>query len=259
MSVFGNYARYYDLLYHDKDYVGEAQFIHRLIQSHAPDAQNLLELGCGTGNHAVLLAKEGYQIHGVDFSEEMLEKASDRLSQLPTDLASKLEFTCEDIRQVRLNQTFDVVLSLFHVISYQTTNEDLLAAFATAKQHLKPGAIFIFDVWYGPAVLSDRPSTRIKRLENEESSVTRIAEPVLHPNQNWVDVNYQIFIRDKSNRAVEELQETHRMRYLFQPEIELLLKQLQIELLDCREWLSDRELGLDTWGAYFVARRQDLE
>jgi methylase of polypeptide subunit release factors len=66
MSVFGAYARYYDLLYRDKDYAAEAQYVHRLIQSHALGARSILELGCGTGAHAVLLAGEGYRIHGVD-------------------------------------------------------------------------------------------------------------------------------------------------------------------------------------------------
>jgi SAM-dependent methyltransferase len=252
MSVFGNYARYYDLLYRDKDYVGEAKFIHQLIQTYAPNTQNILELGCGTLNHAVLLAKEGYQIHGVDFSLSMLEKASDRLEQLPTDLASKLRFTQGDIRLCRLNETFDVVVSLFHVISYQTTNEDLLAAFVTAKEHLKPGGIFIFDVWYGPAVLTERPAVRVKRLEDEEIVVTRIAEPVMHPNENLVDVNYQVFIRDKSSNAVEELQETHQMRYLFKPEIELLLSQVQIQVIACCEWLTNENASFDTWGVYFI-------
>ncbi|MER3434317.1 MAG: SAM-dependent methyltransferase [Leptolyngbya sp. ERB_1_1] len=253
MSVFGSYARYYDLLYRDKDYVGEAQFIHRLIQTHAPDAQNVLELGCGTGSHAVLLAKEGYQIHGVDFSEEMLEKASDRLSQLPTGLASRLKFTCGDIRQIKLNQTFDVVLSLFHVISYQTTNEDLLAAFATVKRHLKPGGMFVFDVWYGPAVLSDRPTLRVKRLEDETISVTRIAEPVIYPNENLVNINYQVFIKDKSNSFVDEIHEVHCMRYLFHPEVSLLLNNAGLKILDAQEWMSGNTLGFDTWGATFLA------
>ncbi|MBW4668560.1 MAG: class I SAM-dependent methyltransferase [Cyanomargarita calcarea GSE-NOS-MK-12-04C] len=252
MSVFGNYARYYDLLYRDKDYVGEAKFIHQLIQTYAPNAQNILELGCGTLNHAVLLANEGYQIHGVDFSLSMLQKASDRLEELPTELASKLKFTHGDIRLCRLNETFDVVVSLFHVISYQTTNEDLLAAFTTAKEHLKPGGIFIFDVWYGPAVLTERPAVRVKRLEDEEILVTRIAEPVMHPNENLVDVNYQVFIRDKSSNAVEELQETHQMRYLFKPEIELLLSEVQIEVITCCEWLTNQNAGFDTWGVYFI-------
>jgi SAM-dependent methyltransferase len=255
MSVFGNYARYYDLLYRDKDYVGEAQFIHRLIKTNAPDAQNILELGCGTGNHAVLLAKEGYKIHGVDLSQEMLQKADSRLSRLPPELASRLKFSHGDICEVRLNQTFDVVISLFHVISYQTKNEDLLAAFATVKEHLKPGGIFIFDVWYGPAVLTERPTVRVKRLEDEKILVTRIAEPVIYPNENLVDVNYQVFIRDKSKDAVEELRETHRMRYLFQPEAKLFMMNFGLEVIECKEWMTCAEPDFSTWGVYFVAKR----
>ncbi|MBP5972728.1 class I SAM-dependent methyltransferase [Brasilonema sp. CT11] len=252
MSIFNNYARYYDILYRDKDYVGETKFIQQLIQTHAPNAQKILELGCGTGNHAVLLAKEGYQIHGVDLSQEMLQKADSRLSQLHPELASQLKFTHGDIRHLRLNQTFDVILSLFHVISYQITNEDLLAAFTTVKEHLKPGGIFVFDIWYGPAVLTERPRVRVKRLEDEKILVTRIAEPVVHANENLVDVNYQVFIKDKNSNSVNELRETHRMRYLFKPEIELVSQKVQMTILEYQEWMTNREPGFDSWGVYFV-------
>jgi SAM-dependent methyltransferase len=254
MTVFGNYARYYDLLYHDKDYAGEAQFIHNLIQSQAPAAQTILELGCGTGNHAMLLAKAGYDIHGVDLSLEMLEGAKQRCAQLPQELAAKLKFTQGDIRQVRIDAKFDVVLSLFHVISYQTTNEDLLAAFETAKLHLSPGGIMIFDVWYGPTVLSEPPVVRVKRLEDESIQVTRIAEPAMYPNRNCVDVNYQIFIKDKNNGAVEEIKETHTMRYLFEPELNFLTAQSRMKIIDRGEWMTMKELGIHTWGAVFVVQ-----
>jgi SAM-dependent methyltransferase len=251
MSIFGDYARYYDLLYRDKDYIGEAKFIHDLIQTHAPESKNILELGCGTGNHATLLAKESYVVHGIDVSYEMLQIANERISQ---SLASKLTFTHGDIRQVRLNQKFDVVISLFHVISYQTTNQDLLAAFATAKAHLKEGGIFIFDVWYGPAVLTDPPAVRVKRLENELIQITRIAEPVMYPNENCVDVNYHVFIKYKNNDCIAELQETHKMRYLFKPEIEILLDKLQLQILEYQEWLTKKKVGSDTWGVCFIVR-----
>ena len=254
MSVFGNYSQYYDLLYRDKDYIGEAQFIHQLIQNHAPNPQSILELGCGTGNHAMLLAKEGYSIHGIDLSEEMLQQARDRLSKFHPDLASKIKFSQGDIRQTRLNQKFDVVLSLFHVISYQTTNEDLLAAFTTAKEHLKPGGIFVFDVWYGPAVLTELPVARVKRLEDEDIVVTRIAEPVIHPKENLGDVNYQIFIKEKSTNEVEDLQETHRMRYLFKPEIGLLLSKAHLKLVNSGEWMTTNNPSFNTWGVYFIAQ-----
>ncbi len=253
MNVFGNYARYYDLLYRDKDYAGEAQFVHNLLKNYAPNTKSILELGCGTGYHAVLLAKEGYQFHGVDLSAQMLQRATDRLSHLPKSLASRLEFSQGDIRTIRLNQQFDAVLSLFHVISYQTTNEDLLAAFATAKAHLKPGGVFIFDCWYGPAVLSDRPSVRLKRLEDELISVIRIADSLMYPNENLVDVNYQVFIKQKNTGVVEELQETHKMRYLFTPEIKSLFVESGFKYVESREWMTNREPGFDTWGVYFVA------
>ena len=254
MSVFGNYARYYNLLYRDKDYVGEAQFMHKLLQHYAPGSNSLLELGCGTGTHALLLAKAGYRVHGVDFSAEMLQQATERRSQMPTEVASKLTFSSGDVRTVHVNRQFDAVCSLFHVISYQTTNEDLQAAFATAKSHLQPGGVFIFDCWYGPAVLSDRPTVRVKRLEDEEIAVTRTAEPVIYPNENLVDVNYQVFIKQKNTGAVEELQEVHKMRYLFKSEIQFLCAQSGLEYVEGREWMTNHEPGFNTWGVYFVAR-----
>ena len=254
MAIFSNYARYYDLMYQDKDYVGEAQFIQRLIQTYAPATTTILELGCGTGNHAMLLAKEGYQVHGVDLSQEMLGYANERRDRLSPALATKLQFSQGDLRQVRLDRKFDVVLSLFHVISYQTNNEDLLAAFETAKAHLVPGGILIFDVWYGPAVLSDPPTVRIKRLEDRSIQVTRIAEPVMEPNKNLVDVNYHIFIKDLISSKIDEVKEVHTMRYLFRPELELVLDRLQMQIVESREWLTDRQPGLNTWGVYFIVR-----
>ena len=255
MSVFGNYARYYDLLYRDKDYAGEAQYVHQLIQRYAPGARSVLELGCGTGAHAVLLAGEGYRIHGVDLSTDMLERAEARLAEMPPELASRLEFSQGNIRKIRIGRSFDAVLSLFHVMSYQTTNEDLHAVFATVKAHLKPGGVFIFDCWYGPAVLSDRPAVRVKRVEDEEIAVTRVAEPVMYPNENCVDVNYQLFVKHKTGGTVEELHECHRMRYLFAPEIASLLAQEDLVLLHCEEWMTGRPLGFDTWSTCFIARK----
>ncbi len=81
MATFGNYSRYYNLLYKDKDYRGEAGFIHDLIRKYSPEAKTILDLGCGTGRHDLLLAKKGYAITGVDMSEEMLLIAR---SQQPT-------------------------------------------------------------------------------------------------------------------------------------------------------------------------------
>lgn len=255
MSVFGNYAHYYDLLYKDKDYSGEAEYTVSLLNSYAPDASSILELGCGTGSHAVNFASMGYKVTGIDMSESMLEQAKMRKKKLAADVSARLDFEHGDIRSFRAGDTFDVVLALFHVFSYQRTNHDLHAVFQTAASHLGPGGVLIFDCWYGPAVLSQLPEVRIKRLEDDTLRVIRIAEPEMNPNENSITVNYQVFVWDKSTGEVSEIREKHCMRYLFYPEVEKLLADVGMTLLAAEEWMSGREPGLDTWGVCFVAKK----
>jgi SAM-dependent methyltransferase len=249
-AVFDSYARYYDLLYRDKDYAAEAAYVASHLKRHAPQARRLLELGCGTGAHAEHLARMGYTVHGVDRSESMLSRAQARRAGLAADVASRLSFGSGDARTLRTGENYDAVISLFHVMSYQTTNADLQAAFATAAAHLRPGGLFLFDFWYGPAVLGQRPKTRVKRLEDEAIRVTRIAEPVLHDDEGVVDVNYTVFIEEKGTGSVRQVRETHRMRYLFLPELALLRGARA-----SRAWMSEAPPGAHSWAGFQILGR----
>ncbi|HXE95473.1 MAG TPA: class I SAM-dependent methyltransferase [Dongiaceae bacterium] len=248
MNVFGEYARYYDLLYRDKDYLSEVRYVTELLERYCPGGNNILELGCGTGMHANLLAERGFRVHGIDSSDQMLDSAVMRRSSLAPDVAERLEFSHGDLRTVSLGQRFDIVLSLFHVMSYQQTTEDLMAAFSKASEHLLPNGFFVFDCWYGPAVLGNLPSVRVKRLEDEKTMVTRIAEPFMRVQENIVDVSYQVFVRDKSSDSVVEIHESHSMRYLFLPEIRTLFEAAGMRMIFAQEWLTGKEPGMDTWG-----------
>ena len=256
MSVFGKYSSYYDLLYKDKDYAGEADFVCRLLERFGSRAKNLLELGCGSGGHALELSKRGFGIHGVDVSGDMLsiaEKERNRL--LPFGAGENLSFSQGDIRELALNKTFDAAISLFHVISYLPTLRDIEKVFKRVSRHLNPGGLFVFDVWYAPAVLTEKPEVRVKRMENDEIAVIRIAEPICYPNECWVDVCYKVFIRDKKTNRIEELDtEIHRMRYLSIPEIEMLADNNHFEIVFCGEWMTEKPPALDTWGVCFVLK-----
>ena len=253
-AVFDHYARYYDLLYRDKDYATEAAYVAALLQEHAPGAATLVELGCGTGTHAELLARLGYTVHGVDMSEAMVERANARRAALAPELAARLSFSVGDARSVRLGVRADAVISLFHVMSYQSTNADLGAAFETARAHLAEGGLFLFDCWHGPSVLTDPPVLRIKRLADQAIEVERIAEPTLHYNDNLVDVHYDVRITELASGVRQQLHETHRMRYLFPVELDLFAEQAGMRRAFIHEWLT-REAPLPpAWGACYGMR-----
>jgi len=252
-AVFADYASYYDLLYHDKDYAAEAEYVAGLVRNCRPSTQSILELGSGTGIHASLLAEKGFNVHGIERSREMLARSL-ALAEKMTPGHGQLAFSPGDIRDIRLNKRFDAVISLFHVISYQTTSEDVTAAFETAKRHLKPGGIFIFDVWYGPAVLTQRPEVRIKRIMDDQNEITRLAEPMLHENENLVDVQYDVFVRDLGTNVVKELKETHLMRYFFKPEIDSLATLSGFTVQNVEEWYSAKPISTSTWSVCFCLR-----
>jgi SAM-dependent methyltransferase len=256
MSVFGRYSSYYDLLYKDKNYSGEAQFVRELLETFAPGAHHLLDLGCGSGGHAFELARQGFSLHCVDLSRDMLAEAKRQLAQQPADIQSRLRFSQGDIRQFELGRQFDCAISLFHVISYLPTLGDIRQTFQRVHDHLRPGGVFLFDVWYAPAVLTERPEVRVKRMANAEISVTRIAEPVWHPNECWVDVCYKVFIRDLKTDQIEELEtEVHRMRYLSLPEITLLAEMCKLEVVHTGEWMTQNPPSEKTWGVCFVLKK----
>lgn len=255
MKNFEAYAAYYDLLYVDKDYDAEAAFIDGVLRKHGQGVKTLLELGCGTGKHAQRFAGLGYQAAGVDMSPWMIERAQ-RLKAEAGALSGKMEFILGDVRTVRTGNKYDSVLSLFHVVNYQNLEADLGAMFVTAATHLKPNGLFVFDSWYGPAVLTDRPARRTKAAANEKISLVRTATPTMYPNENRVEVAYAISIQDKTSGETHEVKEAHQMRYLFLPEVRALLDRAGMELLIAKEWMTDREPGFDTWSVYFVARKR---
>jgi SAM-dependent methyltransferase len=255
--VFDAYARYYDLLYRDKDYAGEASYVASHIREYSriPGGKRILELGCGTGAHAEQLARLGHTVHGVDRSETMLARAIARRSGLPGEIGDRLTFEPGDARSVRVNGHFDAVIALFHVMSYQTANADLEAVVETAAAHLSPGGLFLFDFWYGPAVLAQKPDARVKHLEDDDIKVTRTAEPVMQEKLNVVDVHYAVQIELKGSGKVEQLQETHSMRYLFLPDVSRLLDPRVWGGVKTFGWLGHEEPDQGNWSACAMAVR----
>ena len=251
--VFGGYARYYDLLYQDKDYSAEVEALHALIRRHRPGATRILELGCGTGRHACRLAAAGHSVTGIDLSAEMIAIARHRSSTMDAPPG----FAVGDARTYRAGFCVDVVAALFHVFNYLATDSDLEQALTTAAHHLEPDGILVFDFWYGPGVEADPPAERAKTVRQDDLVITRTARPETDADGHLVTVHYDVDVRQVDGRPVDRVREAHQLRYLFPEALDRRLAAAGL----VREALAD---GLHPdapppsgWNAVCVARLQE--
>ncbi|MFB5622255.1 MAG: class I SAM-dependent DNA methyltransferase [Candidatus Nitrosomaritimum yanchengensis] len=246
------YSQQYDFFYEDKNYFAECEMLEKVFKKFCTDKiVNVLDLGCGTGNHAFILAENGYEVVGVDRSTEMLEQAY-RKKALRPEL--NLSFIESNIADLHLEKNFDIVLMMFAVLGYQTTNEDILVALKSVKEHLKPGGLFIFDCWYGPAVLTIRPNDRVKVIKLPGEKLIRSASGNLNTNHNLCKVIYNIW-RIQGDKLVSEVEEIHMMRYFFKTELELFFDIVGLELIQLSSFEDFSSPSSEkTWNILGVAR-----
>jgi SAM-dependent methyltransferase len=237
-------------LYVDKNYADEVSYVLDLIKKHeAIETKNILELGSGTGKHAKLFTEKGYSVTGIERSAEMAEIAN-------ADKNSLCNFIIADITQFHLNQTFGIAVSLFHVISYLTKNEDLIRCFQNVNQHLAVGGLFIFDVWHSSAVHHQIPQHRVKILRDENVEVKRTASPQIFPELNIVEVNYDIRVEALATGEEINFKENHPMRHFSKPEIEILAYTSGFELIKSEEFLTKNEPSVGTWGVCYILKKK---
>ena len=231
------YAQQYDLLYQDKNYDAEVELLERLFRAHGLNGTTVLDLGCGTGQHAIRLARRGYEVTGVDRSNEMLRIARVKAEQSLDELSPQPSFVEGDVTSVRLGGApFDAALMMFAVLGYQVTNEAVRAALHTVRTHLRPDSLFVCDVWYGPAVLSVRPSERTKVVDAPGGQIIRSVRTQLDSFAHRADVDYRVW-RLKDKEVIAEMHETHAMRFFFPQELALLFESAGLLLLDLRAFL----------------------
>ena len=169
-----------------------------------------MEVGCGTGNYTQILHRRGYKITGLDISENMISVAKQKCD---------CTFHVGDVRSVSLSGKFDACVALFAVMWYMVENSDIVKALNNVRAHLKPGGLFVFDVWNGLAVMRTLPEVRVKEVEDSKSRVLRIAYPRLEAFSHVCRVDYKLLVLDKSEGAFEEIDETHNVRFYFPQEL----------------------------------------
>ena len=246
MDSFNAYSEFYDLINSDKDYRLETQYIVDMLRGLDINSGDIIEFGSGTGKHAGLLSTFGYQIRGIELSQAMIAMANK---------SEGVSFTQGDISTVSLGYKADLVLSLFHVMSYQIENRTFSEAVRNAGRHLKDTKHFIFDFWYSPAVLKQKPSVRIKRAQNDYWDLLRIAEPEIVSTKNCVNVHYTFFARNLETNIIRCFKETHMMRHLSLPEIDWIASDSGFRRIRAEEFLTGEIPSEDTWSVCVVLEK----
>lgn len=244
------YADVYDILYYDKNYEKECDFIEVIFKKYNCQPKTILDLGCGTGGHALILANRGYKVTGLDKSIPMIEIARKKAQHKGLEI----EFIEGDLTNMSLNRKFDATISMFAVMSYQTTNKDVSSVCKLARESLVSGGLFIFDCWHGPAVLTYKPTARIREISSRNGGrIIRFAEPELDIINHTVKVKYRVW-RVNDNTFTETL-EIHTMRFFFSQEIKYFLEVAGFKSVDFYPFLElNRGLTENDWNMMMTAR-----
>ena len=254
MTVFAQaYSSQYDHLYATKDYRSECDLVEAAVKRYATKPpRTLLDIGCGTGSHSIELAQRGYQVTGVDLSQSMLDEAARKSSAIPIERWPVWQKG--DARDFDTGRTFELGIMMFAVIGYLTTNDDVLKGLHNIRRQLEPGSLFVCDFWYGPTVLSVRPTDRVRVIETATGRVIRSASTTLDIVQHTAAVSFKLWTL-QGDRLVGETNETHHLRYFFPQEFSLLLECAGFKLQAMSAFPSiDQPLGDGTWNALVVAR-----
>ena len=251
-AIFGPaFAGAYDAFYAEKDYDAECDTIERAFRRYAgAPVRSVVDLGCGTGSHALRMAQRGYVITGIDLSGEMLRRAYAKAER--AGLA--VEFFQGDVRYFDADTTFDAALLMFAVLGYQHEDNDVLETFRNIRRHLRTGGLLTFDAWHGPGVLADPPGSRSRTVETDQGPLLRAVTSEMEPRRHLCRVHYRLS-RIVEGRAECVAEETHVLRYFFPDELELQLAVSGFELVALGDFNEpDREPDEDSWNAFAVAR-----
>lgn len=248
---FQSYGIYYDLFYSDKNYEKECDFIEYIFRNYHESVPNtILDAGCGTGGHAIPLAKRGYDITGIDISEEMLKIAKENSRKNDVNLT----FNVMDLCDLELQKKFDACICMFGVISYFTKPQYIMRVLLNINKYLKKDSLLIFDFWYSPAVSTITPS-QTKVVEKKDVKIVRHLEPYHDTLQNLCKIKYDFTVKE-DKKTVYEGSEKHKVKHHSQKEIKYYLTKTGFDTMKICPFLElDNEPNKNSWHVIAIAKK----
>ncbi|MGI0149265.1 MAG: class I SAM-dependent DNA methyltransferase [Thermoplasmata archaeon] len=224
---YGRFARYYDLIYHGLvDYEGDVDFLEAVFRRLSQHPRTILDLGCGTGNHDLPLARRGYEVTGIDRSTGMLALARKKAA---TVRGPRPRFMRAEMRQFRLDRTFDATICMFGAIGYLLTSRDFTSCLRSVRAHLRPQGLFIFEFWQGSAA-KPAPHRSWIHLSKRGLQIVRLDEGRFDPRTGRLPIDFDFFVF-RGDRLLDRFAEHHTIRTHSVRDMRVLLRWGGFDLL----------------------------
>ncbi len=207
-AAYGRFAGYYDFIYHDLvDYVEDVRFLEAVFHRWMKEKpRTILDLGCGTGNHDLPLARRGYRVTGLDLSPHQLAMArrKARRARLP------IRFLQSDMRSFDLGTTFDAVICMFGAFGYLLNPSDAVGALRSVRRHVRPDGLFVYEFWQSSGVLSPPFQSWFHKV-GEEYELVRLSESRFDAKTQLLPIEFRFFVF-KDGKVRDRFDETHTVR-----------------------------------------------
>ncbi len=251
---YGQFARYYDFIYHDiVNYEGDVDFLEAVFRRWMPEKlQRILDLGCGTGNHDLPLARRGYEVTGLDLSATQLAVARKKARRARL----RVHFVRGDMRSFDMDRTFDAAVCMFGAFGYLLKPLDVARCLRRVRAHLRPDGLFVFEFWQSSAA---RPSGFQSWFHKtgSEYELVRLSEARYDPRTRLLPFEFRFFVFRKG-RVLDRFDETHTVRTYDVGRMRALLRQGGFDVLAFTAATPERKgfdpVRKDTFRIMAVAR-----
>ncbi len=186
MHSYNELASYYDILMDDVDYEAWTCYIVELFNKYGQSPKLLLEAACGTGNITIPLAERGYEVYGLDISDEMLTIAERKTREKKLDI----KYIKQDLANIEINKCFDAILCTCDGINYITEVSDVRSFFKKSYKLLKEDGLLIFDI---SSYYKLRNILGNNTLFQEKNNIYYIWDNIFNEDDSTVEMNIVFF------------------------------------------------------------------
>lgn len=248
MDAYSSFASVYDQFMDNVPYEEWAEYLTGLLKEYQVNDGLVLDLGCGTGSPTEILAKKGYDMIGIDNSEDMLQMAMEKRADSGLDIL----YLLQDMREFELYGTVAAVVSICDSMNYLTDYEDLVETMRLVNNYLDPKGVFIFDM---NTVHKYRDLIGDRTIAEARDECSFIWDNDYDPETKINEYDLTLFIQEEED-LYRRFEETHYQKAYELEEVKQAIQEAGMEFVAVYDAFTHKEPDENSERVYFVAREQ---